>query len=77
MERQFTDASGKSKMIIEGSDAPLNMPEGNVTLANRPKTKKTFGQDIGPGSSGFAGIATLAVIVALAGAIIAFLTLRY
>lgn len=77
MEKQFKDASGRSKVIIEGSDAPLYMPEGNITLANRPQTKKTFGQDIGPRSNGFAGVATLAIIIAIAGVIVAFLTLRY
>lgn len=79
MEKQITDSNGNSKVIIEGNDAPLNIPEGNITLANRPKVKtrtKTM-PNIGPKSNGFAGVATLAVIIALAGALIFYFTLRY
>ncbi len=84
MERTFTDNNGKSRMTIEGNDAPLGgrLDEGteNYTLANRPNSSanKIKGpSNIGPGSNGFAGVATLAAIIALAGVIIAYLTLRF
>lgn len=77
VEKAFKDDKGTSKMTIESDNAPLNMPD-NVTLVNRPKTKtRVKMSDIGPRSQGFAGVATLAVIIAVAGIIIAYLTLRY
>lgn len=74
----------RSKVTIEGNEAPLNMPE-NVVLANNPNKSKSrvrkidtsMGPDIGRGSSGFAGIFTLACIIAVAGAIVAFLVFKY
>lgn len=72
--KSFKDNYGTSKMTIEGDNAPLNMPE-HVTLANRPKSKKMA--DIGPRSNGFAGVATLATIIAIAGVVIAYLVLKY
>ena len=77
MEKQFTDRNGKSKVIIESNEAPLNMPNGNITLANRPKVKVITMPNIEPKSNGFAGVATLAVIIALAGVLIAYFTLKY
>lgn len=83
LERTFTDNNGTSKLNIESDGAPLNMPEGNITLVNRPKVKtKTLSkniksQNIGISSNGFAGVITLAGIIAIAGVIIAYLTLRY
>ncbi|MGN1341821.1 MAG: hypothetical protein ACI4VL_01150 [Bacilli bacterium] len=77
MEKQFTDRNGKSKVIIESNEAPINMPNGNITLANRPKVKVKTMPNIGPKSNGFAGVATLAVIIALAGVLIAYFTLKY
>ena len=38
-ERTFEDNGGKSRVVIESDNAPLNMPS-NVTLINRPKVKK-------------------------------------
>lgn len=63
-------------MTISHDEAPLNMPK-NVTLVNRPKTKTRKLNDIGPKSNGFAGVATLATIIAVAGVVVAYLTLRY
>ncbi len=82
MERTFKDGNGKSRVTIEGTDAPLGgfLEEGteSYTLVNKPKSKKVNGpSNIGPGSNGFAGVATLAAIIAVAGVIIAYLTLRF
>ncbi len=84
MEKQFSDERGNSKVIIEGSNAPLNIdPSMNYVLSNAPKNykhnskKKVKATDIGIKSNGFAAVATLALIVAAAGALIAFFTLRY
>ena len=54
----------------------------NVTLVNRPKVKKKVKtnpllQDIGPKSQGFAGVALLAGLIALAGVALAYFNLRY
>ena len=41
MEKQFSDERGNSKVIIEGSDAPLNIdPSMNYVLSNAPKNYK-------------------------------------
>lgn len=77
MEKCFKDQRGKAKVIIEGDKAPLNMPEGGITLANRPKKSGSKMPDIGIRSNGFAGIATLAGLIAIFGAIIAFIALKY
>ena len=89
-ERAITDKNGKAKMTIEGNGAPLggDFANNSYVIANhvskdRPKTKKkvkapgVMTDNIGPGSSGFAGVATLAAIIAIAGVVIAYLTLRY
>jgi len=80
-ERTFEDNGGKSRVVIESDNAPLNMPS-NVTLINRPKVKKKVKtnpllQDIGPKSQGFAGVALLAGLIALAGVALAYFNLRY
>lgn len=80
-EKVFEDNGGKSKVVIEGDNAPLNMPN-NVVLVNRPKVKKRVKtnpllQDIGPKSQGFAGVALLAGLIALAGFALAYFKLRY
>ena len=55
----------------------------NYVLSNAPKNykhnskKKVKATDIGIKSNGFAAVATLALIIAAAGALIAFFTLRY
>ena len=75
---------GNAKIFINGDDTKLDMPESYV-LANKPKilTKSkvknfvTGNPDVGKGSAGFVGVITLASIIAIAGAIIAFLTLKY
>lgn len=80
-EKVFEDNGGKSKVVIESDNAPLNMPN-NVVLVNRPKVKKRVKtnplmQDIGPKSQGFAGVALLAGLIALAGFALAYFKLRY
>ena len=84
MEKTISDKNGKAKVMIEGNNAPLGgfLGEGteNYVLANKPNTnkKKINGpSNIGPGSNGFATVATLATIIAVAGAIIAYLTLKF
>lgn len=83
MEREFIDNGGTSKITIEGNSAPLGGDFKNNTyvIANHiSKSKKTTSfatQDIGPRSNGFAAVATLSSIIAFAGIIIAYLTLRY
>ena len=77
-------SKGDSKVLIQNDGNELNMPETYV-LANKPKTLTkskvkdfvTGNPDVGKGSAGFVGVITLASIIAIAGAIIAFLTLRY
>ena len=77
-------SKGDSKVLIQNDGNELNMPESYV-LANKPKTLTkskvkdfvTGNPDVGKGSAGFVGVITLASIIAIAGAIIAFLTLRY
>ena len=86
-ERSFTDNNGVSKVILEGNDAPLggDFANNKYVIANhisknnsrKMRTPGIARENIGIGSSGFAGVITLASIVAIAGAVIAFLTLRY
>lgn len=84
-ERSFRDNNGTSRVMIMGDEAPLggNFEENNYVLANRPMTGKKFKnatamtKNIGIGSPGFAGVASLATIIAVAGLIIAYFTLRY
>ena len=84
-ETILKDASnGNAKLFIQNDGEDLNMPESYV-LANRPKAKSkskvkdfvTGNPNVGRGSAGFVGVITLASIIAIAGAIIAFLTLKY
>ena len=82
MEGSFKDKNGQSKVVMQASEAPLNMPQGNITLANRPKVKTKVRtnpmlQDIGPKSQGFAGVALLAGIIAFAGIVVLYLVCRY
>ncbi len=84
-ERSFKDNNGVSKVILEGNDAPLggDFANNKYVIANhvsKSSKKKSTGiarENIGIGSAGFAGVITLASIVAIAGAVIAYLTLRY
>ena len=80
-EGTFEDNGGRSRIIIESDNAPINMPS-NVTLVNRPKVKRRVKtnpplEDIGPKSQGFAGVALLAGLIALAGVALAYFKLRY
>lgn len=86
MEKRFTDNGGTSRVMIEGNGAPLGGDFENNTyvIANhvsknnrKMKAPSIVRENIGPGSNGFAGVATLASIIAIAGVIIAYLTLRY
>ena len=74
--KKFTDANGSSIVNIESDDKPLGMPD-NFVLANKPKKGIKGLPNIGKGSNGFAGVTTLATIIAVAGAIIAFFVLKY
>ena len=82
MEREFVDANGDAaKVILEDSNGePVNLKKGETyKLAMGPKKmrkKGVFTSSIGPGSHGFAQIATLATIVAVGGIIIAFIMFR-
>lgn len=84
-ERKFTDNNGVSKVILEGNNAPLggDFANNNYVIANhvsknsRKKAPGIARDNIGIGSAGFAGVITLASIIAVAGAVIAYLTLRY
>ena len=83
---KLNDVNGKgnAKMFIEGDNSELNMPQDYV-LANKPHSSKsskvkdfvTGNPNVGKGSPGFGGVITLASIIAIAGAIIAFFTLKY
>lgn len=86
-ERTFKDNNGVSKVILESNNAPLggDFANNKYVIANHTsknsnkKTKKNnFTRDnIGVGSAGFAGVITLASIIAVAGIVVAYLTLRY
>lgn len=88
-ERKFTDNNGVSKVILEGNDAPLggdfannkyviaNHVSKNNSNSRKMKAPGIARDNIGIGSSGFAGVFTLATVIAVAGVIIAYLTLRY
>ena len=86
MNAKLSDANGNgdAHMYIESDGADLNMPDSYV-LANKPRSGKsskvksfvTGNPNVGRGSAGFASVITLAGIIAVAGAIVAFLTLRY
>ena len=86
MNAKLNDANGNgdAHMYIESDGADLNMPDSYV-LANKPRSGRsskvknfvTGNPNVGKGSAGFASVITLASIIAIAGAIIAFLTLRY
>ena len=86
MNAKLNDANGNgdAHMYIESDGADLNMPDSYV-LANKPRSGRsskvknfvTGNPNVGKGSAGFASVITLASIIAIAGAIVAFLTLRY
>ena len=86
MKVRLNDANGKGNahMFIESDEKELNMPKKYI-LVNRPKCVKssrikdfvTGNPNVGKGSAGFVGVITLASIITVAGAIIAFLAFRY
>ena len=86
MNARLNDYNGKgnANMYIESDERCINMPESYV-LANKPHSGKTSkikdfisgNPNIGKGSSGFASVITLASVIAVAGAIVAFITLKY
>lgn len=86
MNAKLSDVNGKgnARMFIESDSAELNMPDSCV-LANKPHTGKsskmkefvTGNPNVGKGSAGFASVIAIAIAVAVAGAIIAFLALKY
>jgi len=83
---KLNDVNGKgnSHMYIESNNDSLNMPK-NYVLANKQHNGKsskmkefvTGNPNVGKGSAGFIGVITLAVIIAVVGAVIAFITLKY
>jgi len=85
MEKRFTDNGGTSRVMIEGNGAPLGgdfenntyVLANHVSKSNRKMKNGIASENIGPGSNGFAAVATLATIIAFAGVIVAYLTLRY
>ncbi len=78
------NGNGNACMYIEDDNMDVNIPNSYV-LANKPHSGKmsktrqfiTGNPNVGRGSNGFASVITLASIVAIAGAIIAFFSLRY
>ena len=88
-EKTFKDNDGVSKVILEGNNAPLggdfannNYVIANHTFKNKANNKRMKApgiarDNIGVGSAGFAGVITLASIIAVAGVIVAYLTLRF
>lgn len=91
-EKSFTDNNGTSKVLFESDSRPLggDFSNNNYVIANhitsksKPKTRVLSKEinmprttNIGIGSNGFAGVITLASIIAIAGVIVAYLTLRY
>lgn len=84
MGKKFVDEKGDvSEVIIEDDNSySVNMGNGRYKLAEEMRPKKidkpkgVFTSNIGPGSHGFAGIATLAGIIALAGVVIGIIIMK-
>lgn len=83
IEKKITDKDGgfTVKASSDGKELGGNFKDNTYVIANhKAKTKVRSlrsGSNIGKGSNGFAGVATLAAIIALAGIIIAFFALKY
>ena len=90
IEKEFIDDKGEpAKVVIESCNSyQVNMGKQNYKLAESMRPKKNFfsrrfkkesifNTDIGIKSHGFAPIATLAVIIAIAGVIFAYLMFRF
>ena len=87
-EIKFDDGEEASIIIEPQNAGSLNMGKRNFKLASEMRnTKKSFGiklrndnifkRDIGIRSHGFAQVAVLSMIVAVAGIVIAYLAFRY
>jgi len=85
IEKKVADKNGGFTVSANSDGKQLGGSFGNTNyvIANhKAKTKirkmsMGMGSNIGKGSNGFAGVATLATIIALAGIIIAFFALKY
>lgn len=85
MKTKFVDECGENEVTIEPCNPyKLNMGQNTYKIAEgmKPKTKafkksNPLTSDIGFKSEGFAQIATLATIVAIAGIVVAYLLLRF
>ena len=83
IEKKVADKNGGFTVSANSDGKQLGGSFGstNYVIANhKAKTKirkMSMGSNIGKGSNGFAGVATLATIIALAGIIIAFFALKY
>lgn len=80
---KLKDKNGNSIISFEESNGnlPLN-PNENYEISsemrkNKLKKNNPLTDNIGPGSQGFTGVAMLAGVVAVAGAIIAYFALRF
>ena len=81
----FIDEKGHENIITLESNEGAKIPVKNYKLQtpsgmkkiNKKFAKGTFTSDIGIHSSGFAGIMGLALIISLAGIIIAYLMFRF
>lgn len=83
IEKKTADKDGGFTVSANSDGKPLGGDFINTkyVIANhKSKTKvrkMNMGTNIGKGSNGFAGVATLATIIALAGIIIAYFALKY
>lgn len=80
LKKVFIDEKGiENLMIIETSQSNSSNPTKKQPKFNdkQKKSKGIFTSDIGIHSSGFAGIMGLAMIISLAGIIIAYLFLKF
>ena len=88
IEKSFDNGS---KLSIENDGGELNMsPDRRYVTANNPNKKEsnkklvrvlkknvTGPEVVSPGNKGFASVIGLAALIAVAGVIIAFITLKY
>ena len=81
----FIDERGNENIITLEGKEKITLPNKNYKLQHESTSKKInhklakgiFTSDIGVHSNGFAGIMGLALIVAVAGIIVAYLVLRF
>ena len=83
-EKEMVEENGDVQSVVvesnDGLSVKLKKDNYKIVEEMRPKTKvrsRVFTSSIGPGSNGFAAIVTLAGIVAIAGIVLAFITLRF